>query len=228
MLTGNVPPEPMTCRSSRRSPTTANTDSGVAARVDRVQQVVPASYCQRALRGQVVDDRSVENTAESVGRVGPGELQRTVGRAVVGDDRVARDVVGLDEHRTSRFSRRPARSAPGPRAGTVARPMSGLGASEPADDRNAAARHGGSRAQIRAPIDRHPIDRHRTRPPVRQSGTGPRRSEVSMRRCRSLFSLDAPCSGMSLPRLSPSSARPVTSFPDGAYETGLAYAIVSL
>ena len=68
----------------------------VAAGVHGVQQTV--IELQRALRGDMVDDRAVEDAAEAAGAVAAGLRQAAVRRPVVGDDRVARRIVGLDEH----------------------------------------------------------------------------------------------------------------------------------
>ena len=61
---------------------------GVAARVDRVEQAVAAVVGQRALRGEVVDDRTGQHAAVAAGRVDAGLLQDAARRPVVGDDGV--------------------------------------------------------------------------------------------------------------------------------------------
>ena len=90
------------------SPLDGEHRDGVAAGVDRVEQVVLLVVGQRALRGQMVDDRTGQDPAEPAGVVGAGLGERPVGRAAVGDDLVAGGVVGLHEDCGPDRSRGPA------------------------------------------------------------------------------------------------------------------------
>jgi hypothetical protein len=62
---------------------------GVAARVHRVEQVMPRVIGQRALRRRVVDHRPGEDPAEAAGGVATRRAERAVRRPVVGDNVVA-------------------------------------------------------------------------------------------------------------------------------------------
>ena len=50
------------------------------------------------MRSEVVDDRSVEDSAESAGGIDAVLVKGSVGCPAIRDDRVAGGVVGLDEH----------------------------------------------------------------------------------------------------------------------------------
>ncbi len=73
---------------------------GVAAGVDGVEETLLRVVGQRALRGEVVDSRAVQDTAETAGGVGPRGNQRSVVVPVKGDDLIAGRVVRLGEHRS--------------------------------------------------------------------------------------------------------------------------------
>ena len=69
----------------------------VAAGVHCVEQVVVLVVGERALRRQVVDHRPGEDAAQPTRRVGTSKGEHPIAGPLVGDDLVARDVVGLDE-----------------------------------------------------------------------------------------------------------------------------------
>ncbi len=70
----------------------------VAPRVDGVEQAVLAVVGERALRREVIHHRAFQLASEPAGGVNPGLRERTFAGAVVDDDLVASEVVGLDEH----------------------------------------------------------------------------------------------------------------------------------
>ena len=86
----------------------------VAARVHRVKQGMPRIVGQRALGGQVIDDRAGELAAQPAGVVAARERQGAVGGPPIGDHLVARGVVGLDEDDVAGAAE--AGTAPGRRA----------------------------------------------------------------------------------------------------------------
>src|SRR5580704_1360405 len=58
---------------------------------------MPLVVLQRSLRREMVDDRSGQNPAETAGRIRARLGERAVGGPLVGDDLIARGVVGLHE-----------------------------------------------------------------------------------------------------------------------------------